>query len=147
MVESGYHAIAGSKFLSSEEVAYLLSLKKPGMCLSDYRLSRKYLQIINKNGDFSVEFRDKYASLQSRKVRKIVYLFLYFFLVFIGISPLFLPSKYTPLIFITLLVFGYYAFMSIISYIKIRRGEHLEKHQQSHTQKILRPIGNSASLK
>ncbi len=32
-VEKGYHAIAGSTTLGSQEVAYLLSLKNPGQCL------------------------------------------------------------------------------------------------------------------
>lgn len=47
-VEKGYHAIAGSEIIDSEEISYILLLKNPGKSLRDYILSKKYLQILEK---------------------------------------------------------------------------------------------------
>jgi hypothetical protein len=146
-VEKGYHAIAGSVALKSEEVAYLLSLKNPGKCLNDYVLSRKYLRAINIDGDFRLEFSKKYSSLLSRRIRKIFYISLYAIFGIIALAPIFAPSKFAILFFITLPGFGYYALFFLNLYIQIYRGEQLVNNQKRHTQKILLPTGNFPSLK
>jgi hypothetical protein len=146
-VEKGYQAIAGSTILSSEEVAYLLSLKNPGKCLNDYKLSKEYLKPINTKGDLHLAFAKKYSSLWSRKWRKIFYVSLYGICAIIAILPIFLPSKYLGLILITLPIYGYGALTSLNLYIRIERGEQLVKNQQRHTQRILLPIENTFSLK
>lgn len=61
-VERGYQAIAGSTSISSEKIAYLLSLKNPGKCLNDYVLSKNYLQLLSTNGDLCLTFAEKYSS-------------------------------------------------------------------------------------
>jgi hypothetical protein len=146
-IEKGYHAIAGSTNLSSEEVAYLLSLKNPGKCLSDYALSKKYLQTINTDGDFYLVFARKHSSSRIRLIKKSFYLFFYAIFAIIAISPIFAPSKYAVIGIITLPGFGYYALLSLNSFIKIERGEKLVKNQQRHTQKILLPVRNTSSIK
>jgi hypothetical protein len=148
VVERGYHAIAGTKSLGSGEISYLLSLKNPGQCLYDYKLARKYLQTINTDdGNLRIEFAKKHDRPQCRKVKKGFYLCIYLFFALIAFSPLFLPSKYVLTIFITLPGFGYYAYLSLTSYIKIYRGEQLIDNQKSHTQRIFLPTKNIYSIK
>jgi hypothetical protein len=131
-VEKGYQAIAGSKFISAEEVSYLLSLKNPNKCLNDYLLSRKYLQKLDTNGDLYLAFSNKYSSPLSRNLRKGVFFTLYVCFALISIVPIFVP-QYFRFIVITLPGFGYYAFASLDVYIRIYRGEQLVKNQQKHT--------------
>lgn len=146
-VERGYQALAGSTSISSEKIAYLLSLKNPGKCLNDYMLSKKYLQLISINGDPCLTFAKKYSSSWSRLWRKVIYFLLYVFCAVIAIIPtLFLP-KYLSFLFTTTPVFSYWAVFSLISYIEIDRGEKLVNHQQIHTHMILIPATNNHSFK
>jgi hypothetical protein len=131
-VEKGYQAIAGSKFISTEEVSYLLSLKNPNKCLNDYLLSRKYLQRLDTNGDLALAFSNKYSSPLSRNLRKSIFFALYVCFALISILPIFVP-QYFRFIIITLPGFGYYAFVYLDMYIRIYRGEQLVKNQQRHT--------------
>ncbi len=101
-VEKGYQAIAGSTILSSEEIAYLISLKNPGKCLNNYELSRKYLQAGNTDGVFYLAFIRKYSSSWSRRSRKTFYFILYLILSAIAMSPIFVPPKFEFIIFMAL---------------------------------------------
>lgn len=141
-VEKGYQAIVGSTILSSEEIAYLLSLTNSGKCLNDYVLSKKYLQLLSINGDLRLTFAEKYSSSYSRWWRKGMYLFFYIICAVILIFPIFVP---TSLIFtlITVPVFSYWAFISLKSYSRIVRGEKLVKHQRRHTQMVIIPNKNT----
>jgi hypothetical protein len=140
-VEKGYQAIAGSKFISAEEVAYLLSLKNPNKCLNDYLLSRKYLQKLDTDGDLHLAFCHKYSYPLSRNVRKSIFFTLYVCCALISILPIFMP-QYFRFVVITLPGFGYYAFVSLDVYIRIYRGEQLVKNQQRHTS-TLHPLPTS----
>lgn len=136
VIEKGYHAIAGSRTLGSEVIAYLLSLKNPGKCLRDYILSNRYLQIkiINTDGYLRIEFAKMHSSDGFRLIQKIFYGIGYFFcatiVAIIAISPLFVPYKYVVAGIVTLPVFGYYGVLSLKEYIKISRAEALVKNQQ-----------------
>lgn len=142
VVEKGYHAIAGSTIFSSEDIAYILSLKNPGKCLNDYVLSKEYLQTLKTNGDLRLAFSKKYSSYWSRWLRKKIYLILYIVCAGMAIIPIFLP-KSLSLIVTSTPAFGYWAVIALNSYIRIDRGEKLVKHQQRHTQMILLPNSNT----
>lgn len=146
-VEKGYHAIAGSVYLKSEEVAYILSLKNPGKCLNDYVFSKKYLKLIDTDGNFCLKFYDKYSSPWFRRLRKAFYLFLYFVFAFIALSPFVISSILEIMLFITLPVFGYFALSFLNSFIQIGLAEKLINNQNRHTQKILLSTENFSSLK
>lgn len=145
-LEKGYQAIAGSTALKSEEIAYLLSLDNPGKCLQDYVLAKEYLQHLNTTGDLQLSFAEKYSAPWARNWRKAVYLTLYFLLAFASVSPLFLAEKagikliqlFTLLAF-TLSIFGFYAWASLKSFARIKRGEKLVQNQSKHTKKIMIP--------
>ncbi|MEM9155811.1 MAG: hypothetical protein AAGB13_12395 [Cyanobacteria bacterium P01_F01_bin.33] len=137
-VEKGYQAIAGSTTISTDEIAYILSLKNPARCLNDYLLSKKYLYKLETHGYLRLEFSKKYASDWSRKWRKILNLLLYFFFSFCAIAPILMP-EYIRLIVVTLPGFGYYAFVSLDTYIRIKIGEKLVKNQQRYTSNLHLP--------
>lgn len=143
-IEKGYYAIAGTTSIKSKEIEYILSLENPDTCLKDYVLSRQYLEHISKNGNFKVEFSQKYKSDFSRNWRKTVHVLIYFFGSLIALSPflLFKPlglniNQFMGLTVITIPVFGFFAFDSLKSFIKIKRGEKLVISQSKHTKLII----------
>lgn len=143
-IEKGYYAIAGTTSIKSKEIEYVLSLENPDTCLKDYALSRQYLEHIDKNGNFKIEFSKKYRSHFSRNWRKTVHVLVYFFGAFIALSPflLFKPldlniKQFIGLTVITMPVFGLFAIDSLRSFIKIKRGEKLVNSQNTHTKLIL----------
>ncbi len=139
-IEKGYQAIAGSVLLSSEEIAYLLSLKNPVQCLNDYLLSKKCLQALEMNGDLRLTYKKKYLSPKSRKLRKRMFFFVYMICLFLMFSPFFVP-QYPILLFITIPAFGYYAWLALDAHFKIVRAEHLVGNQEKHTQLFKLPSG------
>jgi hypothetical protein len=147
VLEKGYQAIAGSVTIKSEEVAYLLSLKNPRKCLNDYILAKKYLNLINTNGDFHLEFVKKHSRNWLRKTQKICYLSLYCVFALIAFAPQMIPSKYGFFIFATLPIFGYCALLSLSKYIEIDRSEQLISSQEKHTSTIHLPTPNASSPK
>ncbi|MCI0919425.1 hypothetical protein JNA64_19890 [Pseudomonas stutzeri] len=143
-IEKGYYAIAGTTSIKSKEIEYVLSLENPDTCLKDYTLSRQYLEHISQNGNFKIEFSQKYKSNFSRNWRKTVHVLVYFFGSFIALSPLLLfkplglnINQFMGLAIITMPVFGFFAFDSLKSFIKIKRGEKLVSSQSKHTKLII----------
>ena len=135
-VEKGYQAIAGTSEISSNEVSYLLSLKKPSNCLKNYVFARDYLEYVENEEANSIIFAKKYRNKFVRKILKIFHIILYFIFAFIAISPLLFSNIVGIDIFqsitislITLPIFGYCAFNSMQCFAKLIRSEQLVNSQ------------------
>jgi len=146
-IERGYYAIAGTERIKSKEIEYLLSLENPGSCLKGYVLSRRYLEHIEKNSQFKIEFSKKYKRKCSRLWRKVIHLAVYFVGAFIAFSPLLLfkPMDLSLNQLFTLIAVitpsaGFFAVNSMRCFIKISLGEKLVASQKKHTSII---VGNS----
>lgn len=139
VVEKGYYAIAGTTSIKSKEVEYLISLKNPYNSLKDYVLSRKYVEILyilDINANPIIDYRKKYKSDWSRRLRKAFYIITYFICAAIALSPFvfFQLSKFQIFdLVIIILVFGLTAIDQLRSFMKIVRGEQLVKNQKKHT--------------
>ncbi|MGK7948003.1 MAG: hypothetical protein AB4368_04160 [Xenococcaceae cyanobacterium] len=147
-LEKGYQAIAGSTTVSTEEIAYLLSLKNPGKCLNDYLLGKKYLSKLDTDSDFQLYFSKKYSTTWSRKWRKYLYLTLALIFACSALSP-FLRPQYFPfrLLIITMPVYGVCTFWCLDELIRIDSAEQLVKNQQEHLSKIHLPQNSRYTLK
>lgn len=149
--EKGFQAIAGDNQLSADEVEYLLSLQKPDRALRDYVLGKSYLDHLPHMGNLQVKFRAKYEGSWSRSWRKTSFLIAYALLVFLAFSPLLLSKllfKSITEVFaalgLTLLVFGPYAWFSLVAATRIYRAEKLVQNQSKHTQSIM--LGSSNNV-
>jgi hypothetical protein len=143
-IEKGYYAVAGTASIKSKEIEYILSLENPDRCLKDYTLSRKYLEHLGENESTKIDFANKYKKPWARNWRKAAYIIIYVLGGFAAMSPFllqqFLNSETKQvLIFsaITIPTFGFFAFDSLRSFIKIYRAESLVKNQNKHTKLIL----------
>ena len=145
-LEKGYQAIAGSKTVSTEEIAYLLSLKNPSKCLNDYLLGKKYLGKLDTHGDFKLKFSKKYSASWSRQWRKSLYFTLYCVSFCFAFAPIFVPQFFLFLI-ITIPVYGFGALCFLDSFTRIDRAEQLVKNQQEHLSKIHLPQNSPYTLK
>lgn len=142
-IEKGYQAIAGSSFVNTAEVAYVLSLENPARRLKDYTFSREHLIPKPSNGGFRFEFKKKYRGRWARTWRKWLFLVSYavsgaimvFPLIFSGVLNLSLPQLATHLV-TTLPVFGYAAWLSLMAYVGIKRGEDLVANQVFHEKNV-----------
>jgi hypothetical protein len=148
LLDKGYQAIAGDKFVEAEEVAYLLSLQNPELAIRDYTFGRRYLEHLPRNGNLEIEFKKRYKGKWPRFWRKSFYLVSYMGLVFLAFAPLICNELFKDLtqIFITfalsLTVFGTYAWSTLKAAIRIFRAEDLVLRQHKHTQKILLSSSN-----
>lgn len=143
-IEKGYYAIAGTTAIKSKEIEYILSLENPDKYLKDYTLSRKYLEHLGTNESTRIDFARKYKKAWARTWRKIIYLLIYVIGALIAMSPFLLQQLLSAeikqvLMFsaITIPTFGFFAFDSLRSFIKIYRAEALVKSQNKHTKLIL----------
>jgi hypothetical protein len=59
-LSKGYQAIAGTNAVKSSEIEYILSLKDPVQCLSDFILSKQLFERLETEGDFKLVFQKKY---------------------------------------------------------------------------------------
>jgi hypothetical protein len=103
LLDKGYQAIAGDKFVQAEEVVYLLSLQNPELAIRDYTFGRRYLEHLPRNGNLEIEFKKKYKGKWPRFWRKYLYLGLYLGLFFLAFTPLIYYERFKDLtqIFVT----------------------------------------------
>jgi hypothetical protein len=140
-IERGYYAIAGTSAIKASEIFHLISLASPDKSLKDYVLSRKYVELNERN--HKIEFRKKYKNRWSRNWRKGLCLTVYFLGSFLAISPFMLTQpfnlepKFMLSAFATIPCFGFFAFDSLRGFIKIMRGEALVKEQEKYTPLII----------
>jgi hypothetical protein len=140
-VERGYYALAGTSSIQVSDIKYLISLSNPNKSLSDYALSRRYVEL-NKKAH-RIEFRSKYQSRFSRVWRKSFYLLVYIFASLLAMSPLLLAApfnlgpKFMLLALVTIPGCGFFAFDALRSCVKIMRGEALVKEQEKHVPLII----------
>jgi hypothetical protein len=149
--EKGFQAIAGDNQLSADEVEYLLLLQKPDRALRDYVLGKRYIDHLPHIGNLQVKFRAKYEGSWSRSWRKTFFLIAYALLVFLAFSPLLLSkllfksiTEVLAAFGLTLLVFGPYAWFSLVAATRIYRAEKLVQNQSKHTQSIV--LGSSNNV-
>jgi hypothetical protein len=142
--EKGLQALAGTNKIKPEEVEYILSLKNPSQCLKDFVLARRYLEDIETTGDLKLSFKKKYKADASRKWRKLYYVIQYFITALFALSPISIATflnwefkDFLLAISITLPIFGFVAYNSLIAHVSITRGEHLVKSQSSHTKRVI----------
>lgn len=142
--EKGYQAVAGNRYVSADEIEYVLSLQTPNQALRDYTLGRMYLDYSpRKNGDLKLEFRSKYKKAWSRIWLKTYYTACYALLGLLAISP-FLVSGFLKKGFLETLtelgvlfvLCGPLAWFALMSATRVYRAEKLVKNQSKHTQKI-----------
>lgn len=77
VIELGYLGITRERSIKSEEVEYLLSLKKPAIALFWFKKSRRYLDF-SMILDQKITFKEKYKEEKFRENHKFIYLFLYY---------------------------------------------------------------------
>jgi len=141
VMDRGYYALAGTTAITVAEIAYLISLTHPDKSLRSYIAARKYLQIMPSS--YKVGFRKKYKNPWSRRWRKSVYLFMYLMGASLSMSPLILQKplglEATSLLMMIVTVpsFGFLAFDSLRSFMKIKAGEELVRDQTEHVQKLI----------
>ena len=142
--EKGYHAIAGTTAVNTEEIAYILSLNNPSQCLNDFVFSKHLMENLKMDGDLKLEFKKKYRNKWSRRLRKALLLPLYFVLAFYALSPLVLSnlfelslSEALLILVFTLLTGVPPAFTAMRAYVRIERGEALISNQDSHSKAIV----------
>lgn len=143
--EKGYQAVAGTTIAKSHEIEYVLSLKNPVQCLSDFSLSRTLLADFPK--DNSVEdkllFKEKYRSEPKRRCLKTWYSFLYCVFAAFAFLPLIINpenrSVMSQLLF-TLPVGGFYGWMALHACTKLRRAEHLVNNQEKHSREVVSEV-------
>lgn len=147
--EKGYQAIAGKNHLSAVEIEYLLSLEGPVRALRDFSLGRPYLDHLPERGNLEIAFREKYQNPWARKLRRFLYLALYFVLFFFILAPLLFyrilfSGGISPfaMFIITMAVFGPCAWLCLQEATRIYRAEKLVQYQHKHTQNILM-VGNN----
>lgn len=146
-IEKGFKAIAGNRAVRAEEIIYILSLKNPDRCLNDYLKGKQYLEKLDINHDFKLNFSKKYSSSWSRKWRKALYFIAYFVSIFLAFAPLFLTRSSFPLLIITIVVYGFCALWCLESAGRISDAERLVKNQQKHSSTIYSPSNNPYTLK
>lgn len=140
-VERGYYALAGTSSIHVSDIRYLISLSNPNKSLSDYALSRRYVEL-NKKAH-RIEFRSKYQNRFSRVWRKLYYLIIYTLASLLAMSPLLLTApfnlgpKFMLLALVTVPSCGFFAFDALRSYMRIVRGEALVKEQEKHVPLII----------
>lgn len=69
VVEKGYHVISGDNSLTIKEIEHVLELENHSASLRDYVLAKDYLEYRD-NSEKKIEFRRKFYSNSSRKLRK-----------------------------------------------------------------------------
>jgi len=143
--EKGYQAVAGSTIAQSHEVEYVLSLKNPVQCLRDFSLSRTLLTDFPKDNSVQDKllFKEKYGSESKRRWLKRWYLFLYFVLAVVAFLPLIInPGNSLAMsqLLFTLPFGGFYAWMALHAYTKLRRAEHLVGNQEKHTRQVVSEV-------
>ncbi|HCH1223243.1 hypothetical protein D5E87_10525 [Vibrio parahaemolyticus] len=139
--EKGYQAVAGSSIVTQKEVEYILSLSNPVQRLKDYKKSLQLFEKMDTKGEFKLNYRKKYKTDYSRNWRKFVYLSGYFVLAFLAVLPIVNPNWFGDQgalsIIITLPSFGFYAWMSMNAYGKIKAAERLVQNQKFHSSNIV----------
>lgn len=154
--EKGYQAIAGDKYISADEVAYLLTLYRPEPnydsgryrqadgALNDYVRGKRYLKFCPKVNNERIEFKDKYKNKWTRKWRMYLSLSLAILLYVAAFSPLLFGKifpKLTQNLWETLpfsvIFFGTYAFMLMRIGADLYGAEYLVKHQKDRMPELV----------
>ena len=139
-IERGYYALAGTDSVNPSAVAYVLSLQEPQQQLSDYVVSRTYVEFNSLS--HKIEFSQKLKEKISRRVRKETWRVAYCFPAGAAISPFifyhFSDSGFEVLLytFITVPVFGFMAVRCLMNYIGIQSAEDLVANQQKRVSLI-----------
>lgn len=140
-VQRGYYALAGTTSINVTDIAYLISLENPDKSLKDYALARNYVEFNAKLN--RVVYRPKVKSKFSRRWRQTAHFSAYFIFAYLSISPFILPGYYNLgshfmwLATATFPGFGFFAFQTLRSFIKIQRGEALVNEQKKHATLII----------
>lgn len=142
-LEKGYQAIAGTEYVTAVEVKYLLNLQSPLQSLSDFILAKRLLEPVLADNP-KVSFKKKYLSVWSRRWRKTFYMFAYGITAMASVSPQWGGtlikmsfSNALSALLLTLPIFGFYAFLSVKAYAKIKRAENLVNNQRSHAPRVV----------
>lgn len=138
--EKGYQAIAGSKWISADEVAYILTLKDSEQCLNMYVRGKYYLDFACKNGSQKFQYKEKYRKKYAIAWRKKLYFFMYVLFAFLALFP-FIFSKslgfgfenVVKALLITMPIFGIYAWFFLDLNIKLNSTKNLVEKQEFHT--------------
>ncbi|EGR1130024.1 MULTISPECIES: hypothetical protein [Vibrio] len=140
-IAKGYQAIVGSTLVTQKEAEYILSLSNPVQRLNDFKKSLQLFEKMDTKGEFELVFKSKYKANWSRNWRKAFYLFWYFTLAFIALSPIVFPEWFGEqgilAIIMTLPAFGFYAWGAMNAYSKIKAAERLVENKERHTSRIV----------
>ncbi len=146
-IERGYYALAGTRTIPVQDIAYLIELRDPDKRLKDYVLSRVYVEFDSVSQ--RIHFRKKYRQRLSRLWRKGCWLLTYPIAALLAMSPLLVAgplqagAEFMWWSLVTLPLFGLAAGQALRNFFAIGRGEALVNEQQKHTPIIEHP----ASLK
>jgi hypothetical protein len=131
-LEKGYQALAGTKDITGNEVEHILKLENPVKGLNDFVMGKKYLKIITIANQHPFEFKAKYRKKVTRTSLKYFYYILYGVNFVIAISPFFFEGLKGPilsegikLLFVSIPVYGYFAFLAIRAGVQIQCAESL----------------------
>lgn len=138
--EKGYQAIAGSKWVSADDVSYILTLKDSEQCLNMYVSGKNYLDFSCKKGTEKFQYKEKYHKKHGVVWRSFLYFILYLIFSLLALFP-FIFSE--PLgietesviksLLITVPIFGIYAWFFLDLNVRINSAKKLVEKQQLHT--------------
>lgn len=137
--EKGYQAIAGSKWVSADEVAYILTLKNSEQCLNMYVSGKKYLDFSSGKISENFQYKEKYRKKYAIAWRKRLYFFMYVIFAFLALFP-FIFSRSLGMeaesvikgLVITMPFFGIYAWFFLDLNIKLNSVKNLVEKQELH---------------
>jgi hypothetical protein len=146
----GYRAIAGDNTLDPGEIEYLISLEDPDQTLRDYVRGRPYLTHDPSLTSRQVAFKPKYAGRFARRWRIVLYFTLYATFAFAALAPLWfgkywfktVPQMLTAFA-ISATIFGFFAWQSLSTAVKIGRAAKLVARQALHRQRIVLGDGDT----
>lgn len=130
LIEKGYAAISGKESLTAKEIIYLLSQPWPSLSLRQYAAARRYVMFDEDKN--RIDYVGKNIDKNKRKCSKIINLIWYYSFFTLALLPLFFASDLfnKPLILIFSSTFTTLAFLYLIEYNKIKKGEQLVERQQ-----------------
>jgi hypothetical protein len=142
-IERGYYALAGTRTIPAQDIAYLIELRDPDKRLKDYVLSRVYVEF--DSASHRIRYRKKYRHSLSRLWRKGCWLLTYLTASVLAMSPLLIAgplqagAQFMLWSLVTIPLFGLAAGHALRNFFAIGRGEALVNEQQKHTPIIEHP--------
>jgi hypothetical protein len=135
--EKGLQALANDRYVTPDEVMFILRLPSPVRALRDFVFGRLYLELLQESGKSNIRFRAKYEKVWQRTWRKWMYTVAYVLFAIAAYCPLLLaaplrtgPVQLTWTLMVTAAIFVPCAWLSLRAAAAIHRAEALVRVQE-----------------